>query len=272
MHSNIISLTNSRIKKIVQLRDRKKRQEFGLTIVEGVREVERAIDCKVDIKELYCCSDMLKKMGALELEKKIGNLEVPKFELSNEVFSKASYGDRHEGVIALMSIPDASLSSIKFKKNCKPLLVIVESVEKPGNLGAILRTCDGAGVDGVIVCDEKTDVYNPNVIRASLGTIFSIQVGVEVSPDVLDYLRSKKIKICATTPTAEKSYTDADLSEPVAIFLGSEQSGLSEFWINNADEKVNIPMNGIADSLNVSASTAVVVYEALRQRKKGGKK
>lgn len=267
MQSNIVSLTNPRIKKIVQLRNRKARQEMGLTIVEGVREVERAIDCKADIKELYRCSEILKKMGSLELGKKIGSLEVPKFELSNSVFSKACYGDRNEGVIALISIPDTSLENIKFKKDPKPLLVVVESVEKPGNLGAILRTCDGAGVDGVIVCDERTDVYNPNVIRASLGTIFSNQVGVEVNAEVLEYLRSKKIKICVTTPSAKKAYTDADLSGPVAIFLGSEQQGLSEFWINNADEKINIPMNGIADSLNVSASTAIVVYEALRQRK-----
>ncbi|MBU0467866.1 MAG: RNA methyltransferase [Candidatus Omnitrophica bacterium] len=271
MQSKIISLTNSRIKKIVQLRDRKTRQELGLTIIEGVREVERAIDCKADIKEIYCCPDMLNKMGSLALDKKLQALEVPKFELSSPVFLKASYGDRSEGVIALMSIPETSLENIRLKNKSNPIVVVVESVEKPGNLGAILRTCDGAGVDGVIVCDERTDIYNPNVIRASLGTIFSMQVGVGTSEHVLHYLRDSKIRICVTTPSAKMVYTDADLNKSLAIIMGSEQKGLSAFWLNNADMKVNIPMNGVADSLNVSVSTAVVVYEALRQRKKGDK-
>lgn len=271
MQSKIVSMSNSRIKKIVQLRDRKTRQELGLTIIEGVREVERAIDSKVDIKEIYCCSDLLEKMGSLALNKKLKALEVPRFELSSAVFLKASYGDRSEGVIALMSIPEASLKNIRVKNKNNPIVVVIESVEKPGNLGAILRTCDGAGVDGVIVCDERTDIYNPNVIRASLGTIFSVQVGVGSNGHVLDYLRDNKIRICVTTPSAKMVYTDAELNKPLAIIMGSEQKGLSPFWLNNAEMQVNIPMNGIADSLNVSVSTAVVVYEALRQRKKGDK-
>ena len=146
------------------------------------------------------------------------------------------------------------------------LFVIVECIEKPGNLGAILRTCDGAGIDGVIICDGKTDIYNPNVIRASLGTIFSIKIVVSSNEEALKFLKTKNIKVCATLPLAKKVYTKEDLVNPLAIVVGSEQNGLTDFWVKHADLKVKIPMRGQADSLNVSASTAILLYEIIRQK------
>ena len=185
-------------------------------------------------------------------------------EVSAKVLEKLAYGERHEGIIAVIKTPLLSLKDLKLSK--EPLVVVLESLEKPGNLGAVLRTCDGVGVEAVLVCDPKTDVYNPNVIRSSTGTIFSIPVVCGSSSEISSFLKSKKIKICASTPAATKSYTQADFKGAWALVLGSESEGLSDFWLKLADLTVKIPMNGLADSLNVSISAAVILYEALRQR------
>lgn len=144
--------------------------------------------------------------------------------------------------------------------------VIVESVEKPGNLGAIVRTCDGAGVDGLIICDGQTDIYNPNVIRASLGTIFSVKVAVSTNKETLDFLKSKNVTVCAAIPQAKAVYTEEKFANAIAVVVGSEQNGLTKFWTQHADLKVKIPMRGSADSLNVSATTAILLYEIIRQK------
>ena len=183
----ITSLTNARIKNIVALRARKNREKTGLTIVEGIREVTRAIKAGVVIEEFYFCSDLLndfknddsnipKKTNASDAMIKKLSSKVSIYETTKSVFSKIAYGDRLEGVLAVCKPQALSLENIPSKADS--LFVIVESVEKPGNLGAILRTCDGAGVDGVLICDGKTDIYNPNVIRSSLGTVFSINIGI----------------------------------------------------------------------------------------------
>jgi RNA methyltransferase, TrmH family len=169
-----------------------------------------------------------------------------------------------EGIVALARQPDLGLKNLKLGQNS--LLVIVEGVEKPGNLGAILRTCDAAGVDGLIVCDGRTDVYNPNVIRASLGAVFTVPVVACENQQALDFLRSHQIRVIGTFPDSKKSYLKADYSVPAAILLGSEQEGLSPFWRENADDQVLITMSGKVNSLNVSISAAIVIYEALRQR------
>ncbi len=264
-YDKITSLTNPKIKHAVQLRKRKQRDEEGLTIVEGVREITRAHEAGVPFKELYFCPELLedsKEVGALI--KALESQKVSIYETVLTVFEKLSYGERLEGVLALCTPERLSFDDLPSKK--PGLFIVVESVEKPGNLGAILRTCDGAGVDGVIICDGKTDIYNPNVIRSSLGAIFSVKVVVSSNEETLQFLRSKNIEVCATLPLAKKVYTKTQLTNPLAVVVGSEQNGLTDFWVQNADLTVKIPMKGRADSLNVSASAAILLYEAIRQR------
>lgn len=264
-YDKITSLGNSRIKHVVQLRDRKQRKKDGLTIVEGIREIERAYEAGVEFREIYTFPNLLKtSKEAVSLVKKLASKDIPVYETTQAVFSKIAYGDRNEGILAVCAPSRITFEDLPSKK-CL-LFVVVECVEKPGNLGAILRTCDGAGVDGVIICDGKTDIHNPNVIRASLGTIFSVKTVVSSSTEALEFLRSRNAKICATLPKAKTVYTKAKLADTLAVVVGSEQSGLTDFWIKNADLKVNIPMAGYADSLNVSVSAAIVLYEAIRQR------
>lgn len=270
----ITSLTNTRVKNIVQLRDRKRRKETGLTIVEGEREIAHALQAGVTFKEFYISRELLKmadvddnpatRSRIVEGIVATSSGNAPVYETTKAVFSKMSYGDRAEGILAVCEPRSLLLEDLPSRRD--PLFVIVESVEKPGNLGAILRTCDGAGVDGVIICNAQTDIYNPNVIRSSLGAIFSVNVVVSSNEEVLKYLRSKNIIICATLPRAKTVYTKEELTNALAVIVGSEQNGLTQFWVQHADLKVRIPMKGLADSLNVSASTAVLLYEIIRQR------
>ena len=264
-HKKITSLTNSGIKRVVQLRDRKTRLTTGLTIVEGVREITQAQEAGVVFKELYMCQELLVSTKISDIAATSGrNSKVPVYEISKAIFSKIAYGDRAEGVLAVCA--PATISFKDLSKKRQPLYVIVEGVEKPGNLGAILRTCDAAGVDGVIVCDGKTDIYNPNVIRASLGVVFSVKVIVSSNNEAIKFLRSQNVMVCATWPKAKMLYTKIKFNNALAIVVGSEQNGLSKFWNQHADYKVKIPMNGRADSLNVSATTAILLYEIIRQR------
>ncbi len=267
--NNITSLTNPRIKSVVRLRNRRQRDQDGLTIVEGLREVQCALAAGVLLQECFVVQEEITSPRAQNLKdlilKEISKLKIPIVTTPPAVFQKISYGDRHEGVLAVCKVPVDSFE--QFKGELKSLFVVVEHVEKPGNLGAILRTCDAAGVGGVIVCDPKTDLYNPNVIRASLGTVFTNKVVVASNEEVLAFLKKKKVKICAALPQGNAVYTESPLTGPLAIVVGSEESGLSDFWPQYADWQVRIPMHGEADSLNVSTSTAILLYEALRQRK-----
>jgi len=262
--SKITSLTNPRIKRIVQLRKSKVRSAEGVMIVEGEREILRALEAKVNFREMYVSKS--KNEITTPRGRNLIKLKASVYETTQSVFSKIAYGQKEEGILAVCEIPRYSFSDFKNVKS--PLFVIIEGIEKPGNLGAILRTCDGAGVTGVIVCDKKTDVYNPNVIRASLGTIFSVKVVAATNEEALKFLRSQNVSICATLSQAKMGYTKANLNQPFAVVMGSEEKGLSNFWSQQADLCVRIPMKGKADSLNVSASAAIVLYEAIRQREK----
>lgn len=233
-----------------------------MMIVEGEREILRALEARVDFQEVYV-SRLKNEIPGPRVWDFIKS-KISVYETTQAVFSKIAYGQKEEGILAVCETPRHSF--LDFKSTKSPLFVIIEGVEKPGNLGAILRTCDGAGVTGVMVCDKRTDIYNPNVIRASLGTVFSVKVVTASNEEVLDFLRSKNIKVCATLPQAKTSYTKADLKQPLAVVMGSEEKGLSDFWSQNAQTKVCIPMKGRADSLNVSASAAILLYEAIRQR------
>lgn len=262
----ITSTQNVLVKYIVTLREPKVRKNEGVTIIDGVRELKRAFEAGIKPDKVLFCPQLFSGRREEELIEQLARQGVELIEVNNMVFAKMAFGDRHEGILALASVSAKTLAQLKLPAN--PLVVIVESVEKPGNLGAILRTCDGAGVDALIVCDPKTDVYNPNVIRASVGTVFSVPVVTTSKDSALKFLQQKKVKICGAFVDAPALYTNANLSGPLAITLGTEDEGLSDFWAKHADIKVKIPMLGIADSLNVSASAAIIIYEALRQRNK----
>ena len=260
----ITSLQNPRIKQLVKLRDRRDRDEAGLFLVEGYREVRRALEKSVHLKELYFCPEWFlgeNEPALLEQAKQAG---AQLFELSKEAFAKCSYRDRPDGLLAVAPQWKQALADLKLSPH--PFLLVVESIEKPGNLGTILRSADAAGVDGVIVCDAVTDVFNPNVVRSSTGVLFSVPVVVADSVAVHAFLREKGIRMVATTPDTPNVYTKIDLCGPLAIIMGSEQYGLSEFWLKESDLLVRIPMAGQADSLNVAMATIITLFEAVRQR------
>ena len=259
----ITSLKNERLKKVITLRERKNRCQSGLTIVEGITEVSAALKAEAGIVEVYLCCELLKAEAREPLLRKLSLLNLRIFETTKEIFSKIAFGDRKEGILAVCRFPAGTLGELRLKK--EPLLVVVEHVEKPGNLGAIIRTCEAAGVDALITCDEATDIYNPNVIRASVGAIFFVKTVAASHQETLAFLKAQRIKICATTPSAHDIYFKKKLNGPLAIILGSEEKGLSDFWLQGADMKVRIPMRGKTDSLNVSTTAAIMIYEVIRQ-------
>jgi len=251
----ITSLQNDRVKNLVRLQKSSERKSQNLILIEGWREINQAIDKEFQIEAFYLNEDKND-----ELNKLSGKV----FLLASNVFNKVAYREITEGIIAVAKPQFHSFDTIKLREN--PLLVVLESVEKPGNLGALLRTAEAAAVDAVIVCDPLTDIYNPNVIRSSLGCVFSVPVVVCSNQDAIQYLKVKNIKSYAAELNASKRYDLIDFSQPAAIVLGTEATGLSDEWINAADEKIIIPMLGLHDSLNVSVSAAILVFEALRQR------
>ena len=260
----ISSLQNPRVKQLVKLRDRRPRDEAGVFLVEGYREIRRALEKKVALTELYFAPEWFlgENEPALIEQARAAGAQV--FELSKEAFAKVAYRERPDGLLAVAPQWRRALADLELTSN--PFLLVVEAIEKPGNLGTILRSADAAGCEAVIVCDPVTDVFNPNVVRASTGVLFSVPLVVEESGRVHTWLLENKIRTIATTPAAEKIYSDADMRGPVAVVMGSEQYGLSEFWLKHADLPVRIPMAGQADSLNVAMATIITLFEAVRQR------
>lgn len=260
MEEKIISTSNPRIKNVLKLKEKaSERRQQDLIVVEGLREILMAKDNGFELKTLFVCDDIAGKQSK-ELVSSAHHL----VRISKDVFEKISYRENSDGLLALVKPKHIRLKDLKL--SAVPLLIVLEAVEKPGNLGAILRTADACGADAVIVCDAKTDIYNPNVIRSSIGCIFSKQTVAAGSEEVIQFLKEKKIRSFAAALTAKKNYTGSDLSSASALVLGTEADGLSEQWLRSADEQIKIPMLGKTDSLNVSASCAVLVYEAVRQR------
>ncbi|MCH9612708.1 MAG: 23S rRNA (uridine(2479)-2'-O)-methyltransferase [Chlamydiia bacterium] len=264
----ISSKQNPRVKGLIRLRDKKERDETGYFLIEGYRENRRAIDAGEGLVTLYVSPGHFlgENEGALIADAKKQGTEI--VELEKEVFSKVSYRDRPDGLLGVGVQKNRTAADLNtlIQNTTNPIFIVAEAIEKPGNLGSLLRSADGAGVDGVIVCDRCTDIYNPNVIRASVGTFFSTPTFQLSNQEVLDLFSANQIQMVATTPHTNLLYTDADLTGPIAIVVGTEQLGLSDEWLNRANIQVRIPMCGIADSLNVASATTLVVYEALRQR------
>ncbi|PIR42149.1 rRNA methyltransferase [candidate division WWE3 bacterium CG_4_9_14_0_2_um_filter_35_11] len=239
------------------------RKEQGLFIVEGKREVKRAVKSGYQLEAIFYCPEVgHSKDLELQSELKIDAEKI--IYISQSIFENLAYREFFDGVIALFKSQTRKLEDLKLSKN--PLIIVVETVEKPGNLGAIFRTADAAKVDAIIVCDPKTDLYNPNVIRASVGCLFSVPFATGSGEEVFDWIKGKKINLYGAALSAEEVYSSRDYTGPTAIVVGSEADGLSEFWLKNSTQ-IKIPMQGIADSLNVSVSTAVIIFEAVRQRR-----
>ena len=260
----ITSLQNPRVKQLVKLRDRRPRDEAGVFLVEGYREVRRALEKKIPLRELYFSPAWFlgENEPALIEEARAAGAQL--FELAKDTFAKVAYRERPDGLLAVAPQWRRALDDLPLPP--EPFLLVVEAIEKPGNLGTILRSADAAGCDAVVVCDPVTDIFNPNVVRASTGVLFSVPLVVEESARVQRWLQEHRIRTVATTPAAEKIYSDVDLRGALAVIMGSEQYGLSDFWLQHADVPVRIPMAGQADSLNVAMATIITLFEAVRQR------
>lgn len=266
---HLSSLQNPKIKQVLGLRNKSERDDTGLFLIEGYRELLRAVDAGQPVDSLFICPELFLGTNENALIDRVRAKGAKLFTATEKVFHKISYRDRPDGLLAIAPKKSLSLSDLERlpKKRATPFYIVAESIEKPGNLGTILRSSDAVGVDGVIVCDRCTDVHNPNVVRASVGTLFTVPVVEASSDETLQWLKKQGVHILAATPSADKEFTEVDMAVPLAIAVGTEQLGLSEKWMKGADIQVRIPMCGIADSLNVAMATTLLLYEALRQRK-----
>ena len=264
MSKLITSFQNPLIKNVLLLTEKsRERKNQNLIVIEGVREIRLALLSGFSITVLLYCKDFIAETELAELT---GNPEgsFDLIEVPSALYNRIAYRKDHEGVIALAVPKRFTFDELKICNN--PLILVLETVEKPGNLGALLRTADAANLDGVVICDPQTDIYNPNAIRSSIGCIFTMPVVTSNSEETISWLRSKKIKIFGTALTGKQFYHETDFSHPSAIIMGSEAFGLSNTWLKEADALVKIPMHGKIDSMNVSTSAAIVIFEALRQR------
>ena len=272
----ITSPSNARVRSTMKLRDATTRRQTGLTLIDGQREIQRCLTAKKEIVEIFFEADRLSSLPDTEQEIFASLLHQASAQgcsltsLSSRPFSKIAFGNRNEGLVAVARFQTDSVA--EFKPRPDAPIFILEGIEKPGNLGAIFRTADAAGFGGIIICGKGTDASNPAVIRASLGTVFSMPVACDTTPTVMQWCISRKQNIVAATPNGTTPWHAVEFANQSAILLGSEANGLSSLWLEAATKKnialetVALPMLGLADSLNVSATAAVLAYESLRQR------
>lgn len=258
----ISSVQNPRVKQIVKLQEHsRERRKLGLFVVEGVREVSLAMQSHFQLESLYVCPDIYNPDPMYPVDFKQSNV----FEVNQVVYEKIAYRSSVEGIVGVFKIPEKKLESFQMPEN--PLILVLEQVEKPGNLGAVFRTADAANVSAIIVSDPACDLYNPNLIRASLGCAFTVPAFVCSNQEAMGWLNKRNIQIFASTPAASKNYFQCDFSKPTAIVMGAEDKGLSHQWLENAHTTpVVIPMQGHIDSLNVSVAAAILVFETVKQR------
>lgn len=260
--NKISSLQNTKVKQLVALQQKSsERRKQGVFVVEGIRELQHCLNAGYTINSIFFCPE-LTDTGALS---SLLSESIASYEVSPEVYEKIAYRGSTEGVIATVQSKQLSLKDLHLSK--QPLLIVLESVEKPGNLGAILRSADAAGADAVIICDPLTDLYNPNLIRSSIGAIFSVPCIACSSDDCINFLKQNNINILTAQLQDSKLYYDTDMTCGTAIIMGTESTGLTDVWRKAADAHIRIPMLGQLDSLNVSVSAAILLFEAVRQRK-----
>jgi TrmH family RNA methyltransferase len=261
----IQSRQNDQVKNLVKLRERKHRDRQGRFLVEGLRELSHAIGSGYEVTTIYYCPECFPS-GAHEtfIDDTRRNDSHLLVRMSEDAFTKAAYREGPDGIIAIAKQQRHSINELDLP--AEPLLLVLEGIEKPGNLGAILRSADGAGADAVILVDCILDLYNPNAIRSSQGLVFALPIVCTKQADLAEWLTTHQIQSIAATPETELRHWDVDYTQPSALFFGSESHGLTDYWLAQASERVRIPMEGRADSLNVAAAAAVCLYEAKRQR------
>ena len=259
---NITSAQNPKIKDLLALQEKsKERRKKGLFVVEGRRELLHCIEAGYEPYAVFFCPEIISEADFKEIADKC---DCSFFEIPQHLYDKAAYRGGTEGVIAELKCKDMSLEALEVKDN--PLVVVLEAVEKPGNLGAVLRSADAAGVDAVIVCDPLTDMYNPNLIRSSIGAIFTVPIATASSEETIAWLKERGIRIYTAQLQDSEWYYDTDMKGGTAIVMGTEATGLTDIWRKAADAHIKIPMLGKLDSLNVSVSAAILIFEAVRQR------
>jgi RNA methyltransferase, TrmH family len=261
----VTSTANPRIKQLVALRRRRERAQAGVTLVEGHAEITLALAADIRPQAVYFCPGLVRSD---DLAHQAAARGAQLFRVSRTVFEKISYREGPDGWLAVVPAVETGLSHLKL--GAEPLVLACAGLEKPGNLGAILRTADAAGVTAVVAADPVTDWGNPNVVRASKGTVFSVPVASGTSAEVLAWIAGNRLRLVAASPDAQQPFTEMNLTGPLAIAVGAEQTGLASGWLERADVRVRIPMFGRADSLNVSTAAAILTYEAVRQRAAAG--
>lgn len=258
----ISSIQNPYIKHLVLLQEKAKlRQQTGSFLIEGKREIELAQKGNYQIETILYCLDLID----YDYIARFSNLQIECIEISKEVYKKLAYRDTTEGILAVAKTKSLTVTNLELPKN--PLLLILESIEKPGNIGAILRTADAANIDAVIIANPKTDLYNPNIVRSSVGCLFTNQIAVGTNEEIIDFLKQKNIAIYSATLQNATVYDTQDYTIPSAIVVGTEANGLTQLWRDCATQNIIIPMQGEIDSMNVSVAAAILIFEAKRQRK-----
>lgn len=257
----ITSIQNPFVKNLVLLQDKAKaRKQSGTFIIEGQREIELAIKGGYELETILFLPEIISENQI----KKVTAQQVELIEISKEVYQKLAYRDTTEGIIAIAKSKPLRLSDLKLSKN--PLILVAEGLEKPGNLGALLRTADAANIDAVIIANPKSDLYNPNIVRSSVGCLFTRQIAVATSEEAIAFLKENSIHIYCATLQDSATYHTQNYTEPTALVVGTEATGITEVWRNKSTKNINIPMQGIIDSMNVSVAAAILLFEAKRQR------
>ena len=257
----ITSSQNPFIKSLVQLQEKAKaRKQSGTFLIEGKREIELAIKGNYELETVLFLPELISDEVLSKLSKSPINL----IEINKEVYQKLAYRDTTEGIIAVAKTKSLALRDLKLQKN--PLILVMESIEKPGNIGAMLRTCDAANIDAVIIANPKTDLYNPNIVRSSVGCLFTNQIATGSTEEVIQFLKEKNIAIFGATLQNSNFYHTQDYTIPTALVVGTEATGLTQAWRDAATQNVIIPMQGEIDSMNVSVASAILLFEAKRQR------
>ena len=257
----ITSIQNPLIKSLVQLQEKaKSRKQSGSFLIEGKREISLATKGGYQLETILFLPELISENEI----KKIINFQIEIIEINKEVYQKLAYRDTTEGILAIAKTKSFSLSSIKLPEN--PLILIAEAPEKPGNIGALLRTADAANLDAVIIANPKSDLYNPNVVRSSVGCLFTNQIATGTTQEIIHFLKENKINFYCATLQNSTSYHTQDYTRPTAIVVGTEATGLTDAWRNAATQNIIIPMSGEIDSMNVSVAAAILIFEAKRQR------
>jgi len=270
----VTSAANPRVRAALALRERRGRSETGRLLVDGSREVLRALEAGLAVREAFV-ADGARSPDAVSIVARLAVLGVPQVAVAGSAWSRLAYGERGSEIVAIVDAPPTDLARLEtiLAARADPLLIVVEDAEKPGNLGAIARSADGAGATALLIAVHEgppADPWNPNAVRASLGTVFSLPIAIAPTSTLRPWLRERAIRVVAARVQAATDYRDADLRGPLAIVVGSEAAGLGQDWFAEEVEGVRLPMLGRADSLNVSAAAAILLYEARRQRDRGG--